>query len=70
MFTIALLDAMERHRGYRARRGDDESLHDLVVFHHLVALKRMTQSEKLPTEPSEGNFSSDWMEKGLCLAAS
>ena len=49
---------------------DDESLHDLARIHHLLALKVKKQSENTPTEPSEGNFPSEWMKSGNCLAAS
>ena len=34
---------------------DDESLHDLAVIHHLLALRIMRQDERSPTESSEGS---------------
>ena len=49
---------------------DNESLHDLAVIHHLLALKMTRQYDKQPTEPSEGNFPNDWMKEGACLAFS
>ena len=50
---------------------DDESLHDLAMIHHLLALKVKKQSEKTPTELSlERNFPSIWMRTGECLVAS
>ena len=49
---------------------DDESLHDLAMIHHLLFLNVKKQSEKTTKEPSEGNFSSDWMKTSECLAAS
>ena len=41
---------------------DDKSLHDLAMIHHLLAVKITRQVDKQPTEPSEGNSPSDWME--------
>ena len=49
---------------------DDGSLHDLSIVHHLLALRKMKQDDRPPTESSEGNSPSDWMEKGICLACS
>ena len=49
---------------------DDESLHDLTVIRHLLALDNERQREKSPMGPSEGNLSSDWMKTCNCLAAS
>ena len=33
----------------------DESLHNLAMIHHLLALKITRQDDNQPTEPSEGN---------------
>ena len=52
-------------RHLRQEGSDDESLHDLAVIHHLLALKLKKQSKKLSTK-----FQSDWIEKSTCLAAS
>ena len=49
---------------------DDESLHDLAVTYHLLALKITRQDDKQPTEASEGNSPSDWMKESACLASS
>ena len=49
---------------------DDESLDDLAMIHLLLALKITRQDDKQPTEPSEGNSPSDWMDEGTCLASS
>ena len=48
---------------------DDESLHDLAIIHHLLALKITRLDDKQPTELSEGNSPSDWMKEGACLAS-
>ena len=45
-------------------------LHDLDVIHHLLAVKFLKQDERSPTEPSEKNSPSDWMEKRTCLVSS
>ena len=50
-------------------RNDDESLHNLAMIHHLLALKITRQEDKQPMEPSEGNSCSDWMKKGTCLVS-
>ena len=49
---------------------DDESLHNLAMIHHLLALKITRQNVEQPTEPSEGNSPIDWMKEGTCLASS
>ena len=49
---------------------DDDSLHNLAMIHHLMALKKTRQDDKQPTEPSEGNSPSYWMKEGTCLASS
>ena len=49
---------------------DNESLHDLAMTYHLLALKSTRQDDNQPTEPSEGNSPSDWMKEGSCLASS
>ena len=48
----------------------DESIHDLAVIHHFLALKTTKQDDRQPTEPSEGNSPSDWVNEGTCLASS
>ena len=48
---------------------DDESLHDLAMVYHLLALKITRQDDRQPTEPSEGNSPIDWMKEGTCLAS-
>ena len=49
---------------------DDESIHNLAMIHHLLALKITRQDDKQPTEPSEGNTPNDWMKEGTYLASS
>ena len=49
---------------------DDASLHDLAVIHHLLAMKVARKNGKPAKETSEGNFPSNWLKQGACLASS
>ena len=40
---------------------DDASLHDLVMIHHLLAMRVTNQKNNPSTEPSERTASSDWL---------
>ena len=49
---------------------DDASLHDLVMIHHLLAMRKTKQKSNPSTESSEVNPSSDWLRHGTSVAHS
>ena len=50
--------------------GDDASLHDLAVIHHLLALKVAKKNGRPATNLSEGSSSGNWLKQGACVASS
>ena len=83
-FKTALAADFKRIREYRVfteteawcRRDDSAApccityTRKLFVFPGNEGLKVTRQDDEQPTEPSEGNFPSDWMKEGACLASS
>ena len=47
---------------------DDASLHDLVMIHHLLAMRLTKRKSNPSTELSEESPSSNWLKQGTCLA--